>query len=63
MPTAVDLLAQQLVEAYEIVRRRVEGLTDEEFFWEPAPGCWTVRPNEQGRWSADYEEPDPEPRR
>jgi hypothetical protein len=25
------------------VRQRLEGLTDEEYFWEPVPGCWSVR--------------------
>jgi hypothetical protein len=25
------------------LRPRWEGLTDDEYFWEPAPGCWTVR--------------------
>ncbi len=24
--------------------RVLEGLTDEEFFWEPVTGCWTIRP-------------------
>lgn len=30
------------------VRGRVEGLTDEEYFWEPAPGSWSVRPRGTG---------------
>jgi DinB superfamily len=61
MPTATQLLADQLDEAYQRVRDRVEGLTDEEFWWEPVPGCWTVRQHEGGRWAADYQWPDPEP--
>jgi len=61
MPTATQLLADQLDEAYRLVRERVEGLTDEEFWWEPVPDCWTVRRGADGRWSADYAEPDPEP--
>jgi hypothetical protein len=41
-----------------------EGLTDEEFLWEPMPGCWTVRPVEEARtptpfvvgaWAADFD--------
>jgi hypothetical protein len=62
--TAVDLLARELESAYELIRTRVEGLTDEEFFWEPVPGCWTVRRGAHGRWAADYPElphPDPPP--
>ena len=62
MSTAArDLLGRQLEAAYELIRRRVEGLTDEEFWWEPVPDAWTVRLGRDGRWSADYEEPDPEP--
>ncbi|MEE2033315.1 DinB family protein [Rhodococcus chondri] len=30
------------------VRSRLEGLTDDEYFWEPAPGCWSVRPRGTG---------------
>lgn len=34
------------------LRARLEGLTDEEFFWEPAPFCWSVR-RIDGRWMPD----------
>ncbi len=61
MGTAVDLLTGQLEDAFGMLRRRVEGLSDQEFAWEPVPGCWTVRRGATGRWSADYEEPDPIP--
>jgi hypothetical protein len=30
------------------LRPRFAGLTDEEYFWEPVPGCWSVRPRGQG---------------
>lgn len=30
------------------LRPRLEGLTDEEFFWEPVPGCWSVRRRGEG---------------
>lgn len=61
MGATVELLRRQMAEAYQMIRARVEGLTDDEFFWEPVPGCWTVRPTERGTWAADYEEPDPDP--
>ena len=61
MPSATQLLASQMDEAYRFVRNRVDGLTDEEFFWEPVADCWTVRQGPGGRWSVDYAEPDPEP--
>ncbi|HJW48587.1 MAG TPA: DinB family protein, partial [Candidatus Limnocylindria bacterium] len=60
--TAVDLLRQELQEAYDRLRTRVEGLTDDEFFWEPVPDCWTVRRDDRGHWAADYpDEPHPVP--
>lgn len=27
---------------------RLEGMTDDEYFWEPVPGCWNVRPRGEG---------------
>src|SRR5215469_6367801 len=27
----------------ENLRPRMSGLTDDEYFWEPVPGCWSVR--------------------
>ena len=26
------------------LRPRLEGVSDEEYFWEPVQGCWNVRP-------------------
>jgi hypothetical protein len=40
---------------------RIAGLTDAEYFWEPAPGCWTVRRRDDGTWTADWPLPRPEP--
>jgi hypothetical protein len=57
----VALLIAEMDEAWETLRRRLEGLTDEGFFWEPVPGCWTVHPDESGRWVEDYAIPAPEP--
>ena len=54
----------------EQLRPRLEGLTDDEYFWEPAPGSWNVRPREQATSShaagggdlvVDYAWPDPDP--
>lgn len=30
------------------IRPRLEGLTDDEYFWEPAPRCWSLRPDPDG---------------
>jgi hypothetical protein len=38
----VELLAAQMDEVYGRLRRRLEGLGDDEYFWEPVPGCWSV---------------------
>ena len=39
------------------LRPRLEGLTDEEYFWEPVPGCWTLHRD----GTIDFEFPAPEP--
>ncbi|MGH8978060.1 MAG: DinB family protein [Acidimicrobiia bacterium] len=45
------------------IRARLDGLGDEEYFWEPAPGCWSIRQRPDGTWMADWPlpRPDPEP--
>ena len=50
-------------EAWRRIRARLDGLTDDEYFFEPAPGCWSIRPRATARSSADgaLPRPDPEP--
>ena len=44
-----DELDRQLSWQWEnLMRPRWEGLTDEEYLWEPVPGMWSVRPRGQG---------------
>ncbi|MEV7329720.1 DinB family protein [Micromonospora sp. NPDC093244] len=52
------------------LRPRLEGLTDEEYFWEPVRGCWSVRPRGtstapmsqgSGEWAMDHVFPAPVP--
>jgi hypothetical protein len=38
---------------YERTRSRLAGLTDEEYFWEPVPGCCTIRRVGPGEYRAD----------
>lgn len=33
---------------WERTRRRLDGLTDDEYLWEPAPGCWSIRVRPDG---------------
>ncbi|OLT49278.1 hypothetical protein BJF85_10060 [Saccharomonospora sp. CUA-673] len=51
-------------------RPRLEGLTDAEYFWEPAPGAWNVRPRGtgtapiqggSGAMTIDFAMPEPDP--
>lgn len=40
----------------------LETLTDEEYLWEPVPGCWSIRPaGPGGRGEFEQAWPDPEP--
>ena len=41
------------------LRPRFDGLTDDEYFWQPVPDCWTVHPN--GSVDFAYPPPQPEP--
>lgn len=41
--------------------RRMQGLTDEEYFREPADDCWNVFRNADGRWAVTWDFPEPTP--
>jgi len=52
------------------LRPKLEGLSDEEYLWEPAPGAWSVRRREEartplavggGEWVMDWAVPEPSP--
>jgi hypothetical protein len=52
------------------LRGRLDGLPDDEYFWEPAPGCWSVRPRGAGTapvqggagaMTIDFAMPEPDP--
>ena len=45
---------------------RIDGLGDDEYFWEPVAGCWSLRQMSDGRWLLDGDgggglAPDPVP--
>ncbi len=63
MTAVKHVLVELSDQAWQRTRDRIEGLTDEEYLWEPAPGCWTIRPGPDGEWKADWPlpRPDPEP--
>jgi DinB superfamily len=39
------------------LRPRLDDLTDEEYFWQPVPDCWTVHPD----GAIDFAVPEPQP--
>ena len=52
------------------LRPRLDGLSDEEYLWEPVPGCWSIRPRDEARSAmaagggdhvADFAYPEPSP--
>ena len=66
----LGILMDQLVTSRQISQQRLEGLTDDECFWEPVAGSWSIRRRgtEQtanargvGDWVLDYEHPEPTP--
>lgn len=49
-----QLLVSQLEFYWDVhLWPRLNGLTDDEYFWEPVPGCWSVRADAEGRFRAD----------
>jgi hypothetical protein len=62
------LLADQLDWHWRThLRPRMDGLTDEEYFWEPVADCWSIRPRGEsdapgsGDYTADFAFPEPDP--
>jgi hypothetical protein len=47
----------------ERLSRRCQGLDDDEFFWEPVPDCWNIRPDptDPSRWTYEYDFDPPPP--
>lgn len=55
------LLLDSLDYVWGRVRARFEGISQDEYLWEPVPDCWTVRPDGAGGWQVDRAWPEPEP--
>lgn len=74
-PPEAELVLTQLSEQLEFhwnsqARPRLEGLSDEEYRWEPVAGCWNVRPRGtssapvqggSGAMTIDFAFPEPDP--
>lgn len=63
MASAADVLRTQWQQSCERLLSRLQGLTDDEYRWEPVAGCWNVRPNPDSPsgWTVDYPEVHPDP--
>ncbi|GIK49430.1 MAG: DNA damage-inducible protein DinB [Alphaproteobacteria bacterium] len=63
MSRELDTLRWQFDLALRLAAHHMPALTDEACLWLPAPGAWTVRRGEDGRWRPDWsdQEPDPAP--
>ena len=59
----MELLRGQWASSCDRLLDRLRGLTDEEYLWEPVPGCWNIRPSagSPSGWSVDYPEVHPSP--
>lgn len=40
--------------SFERTKNRLAGLTDDEYFWEPVPSCWTLRREPDDDYRADW---------
>jgi hypothetical protein len=63
MASAADVLRTQWQRSCDRLLDRLDGLTDEEYRWEPVAGCWNVRPSRESPsgWTVDYPEVHPDP--
>jgi hypothetical protein len=56
------LLVEQLEFYWDVhLRPRLDGLSDEEYLWEPVAGCWSLRQGPDGRWRMDGLDGSPAP--
>ena len=58
--TLLEMLEEQMDDAWHFLLRATDGIDDVLLHWEPAPGSWGLRLTE-GRWRLDYQIPDPLP--
>ena len=56
-----SILRWQFDLTWSLLDGHLQALSDEDYLWEPAPDCWTVRKGSTGFWSADWVEPEPDP--
>nr|WP_155073305.1 DinB family protein [Streptomyces taklimakanensis] len=55
------MLRRQFDLTWALFEYHLERLEPDDFLWEPASRCWTVRPAADGRWVPDWAETEPDP--
>ncbi len=53
MSSLLNSLMASYDEVWNRLAVRLEGLTDEEYFWEPVAHCWSLRRGDDGLWRLD----------
>jgi hypothetical protein len=70
MTGLLEVVRIQFADSCDRLGRILAGLEDDEFFWEPVDGCWTVHRRDDDRgvtadgagdWVIDYVLPEPDP--
>ncbi|MDX3232615.1 DinB family protein [Streptomyces sp. ME19-01-6] len=56
-----DLARRQFDLTWTLFEYHVERLEPEDFLWEPADHCWTVRQQPDGSWVPDWADTEPDP--
>ncbi|GGO68467.1 DinB family protein [Nonomuraea cavernae] len=56
-----DLLRWQFDLTWSLFEYHLERLKPDDFLWEPAAHCWTVRHDVAGKWVPDWAETEPDP--
>ena len=50
MGSSIDSLLSTYEHAWSRFTTRILGMSDEEYFWDPVPGCWSLRRVPDGTW-------------
>lgn len=57
----IELLSQEMDDAWNTLQQSLDGLTEPEFWWKPSKNAWTLRKIKE-RWSLDSDYPIPIPK-
>ena len=70
LPPRLIPLLKQFDDARDRLIKRLHGLSDAEYVWEPVAGCWSISPRARcqtnmprgkGEWVMDFHRPEPTP--